>query len=84
MSREVPNDAGAGLAGACFLFAFVGNGSEGVENGKFVGNRAAGRAETGSGTGLSMQNQRFEEVLDELVADDPRYQRDAYHFVREG
>ena len=31
-----------------------------------------------------MQNQSFEEVLDELVADDPRYQRDAYHFVREG
>lgn len=31
-----------------------------------------------------MQNQNFEEVLDGLVADDPRYQRDAYHFVREG
>ena len=31
-----------------------------------------------------MQNQSFEEVLDGLVADDPRYQRDAYHFVREG
>ena len=31
-----------------------------------------------------MQNQSFEEVLDGLVADDPRYHRDAYHFVREG
>ena len=31
-----------------------------------------------------MQNQGFDEVLDAMVADDPRYHRDAYHFIREG
>ncbi|MBL69897.1 MAG: hypothetical protein CMO74_15880 [Verrucomicrobiales bacterium] len=31
-----------------------------------------------------MQGQSFDEVLDAILAEDPRYDRDAYHFVREG
>ncbi len=31
-----------------------------------------------------MYKQSYDEVLEEIISVDPRYQRDAYHFVREG
>jgi uncharacterized repeat protein (TIGR04138 family) len=74
--RESPDQAGTTRALCCPGSFVDGSGSEDLSRGASAGNNQTGGK-------LNMQEVNFEEVLEQILAKDKRYHRDAYNFVRE-